>query len=297
MKLIGLFAFLFLCIPSTALSFESYSDFQSRMQILAASNGFVERFELVTTETGNSVTGLIVRGFDGNEEKINQLVVGTHHGDEYGSPIIAMAFAEDIIRDRMVGRDVYIIPILIPEAYQADTRLYRGVNPNRDYPGPCGCHDLSTCNHPFQLKATQALANLIEQNRITAAITVHNPWGTNHYPWSDNRNTYSEEHSIFTSILDQTYRTTKYRHGTVPDMFYEMRGNFIDYAFWQYGVWGFLIEVAGGKKPSPQTIISETAIHVPRFRQLLVMAPSTRSSNNGHPGCTFRFGPLIDAGE
>jgi carboxypeptidase T len=272
---------------SPALSQSKYEVVQQRMQQMVQRNpNRVSKFQLAVSEDGSSVEGLKILG---RGEALNQLVVATHHGDEWGAPEIALAFAQDLIANPLVDRTVYVIPVMMPDSYNARTRDYKGVNPNRDYPGPCGSHDGDIRLKPFTLRATKALADFVREKNIITTIEVHNPWGTVHYPWSDHENSYTHDHNTFVSLLETAYRGSSYTHSTVPDKFYTMRGAFTDYLFWQYGIWAYLVEVGPNKNPDERTLGLEIAVHMPAFRSLLLNSPVLRSPNNSHPGCMDSF--------
>ena len=285
MKLFAITTVLLSLLPLTANAFLTYEEMQNKM--LGLANKYSERvtfFELTKSEDGTAVNGLYIKG-ENQKESIKQVVVGTHHGDEWGAAAVVLSFAEDIAQTPLIDRDVYVIPVLIPDAYRADSRYYRGVNPNRDYPGPCGSHDGNDKLKPFSLKATYALSELIRINNVVAAITVHNPWGTVHYPWNDQRNTYTNDHVSFVKTYEDAYSGTDYKHGTVADLFYTMKGGFEDFVYWEYGVWGYLVEVGGGKKPSESILMKETSIQLRAFRKILLNGPTIRSDQHSHPGC------------
>jgi carboxypeptidase T len=260
-----------------------YEAIQSRIDALAAAHpDRLTGFTLATTESGIPVQGLEIRG-DGSG--IPQLVIATHHGDEWGAPQIALAFAAELAERPLPNRTVYLVPVMMPDSYNAKSRNYLGVNPNRDYPGPCGSHDGQPGLEPFTIKATRALSDFMQEKGIVSAIEVHNPWGTVHYPWSDQEHLYTEEHAEFVRVLASAYEGTTYEHSTVPDKFYTMQGAFTDYAFWEFGIWAYLVEVGPSKLPTPAQLAEQIAIHNRAFREVLLLAPTERSRANGHPGC------------
>lgn len=145
--------------------------------------GTVSIFSLGRTDSGNFLEGLKI----GNGPA-HHLVVAAHHGNETGSTEVAKVLATTLAADPIVGKTIYIIPVLNISGYDAEGRNeWNGndwVDSNRDYPGPCGSD-----NGPnsFTLRSTRALAGLLEKENITAIATLHNPFSAIIYPWCGNR--------------------------------------------------------------------------------------------------------------
>ncbi len=213
------------------------------------------------------------------QENITHLIVGTHHGDEWGAAEVTLRTTDYFARNPIKGINLIIIPVLMPDSFKRRRRQYAGVNPNRDYPGPCGSHD-GNGKPPFKLNGTQALSDLIRDKHVIAAITVHNPWETVHYPWNVKKESKTRDHEVFKFLLEESYKNTPYSIGTVADMFYTMKGAFSDYVFWEFGVWGILVEIGGGKRPSLNKIQKKTETHLKAFKKFLTLAPRVRSQNN-----------------
>src|SRR5690606_13246985 len=102
---------------------------------------------------------------------VHNLVVGTHHGNEYGATEVAQAFAEDIALKPIEGQTIYVIPVLNTWGYDRRYRREQGQrathDPNRDYPGPCGS------DGPFNLRSTKALADFLDAVPIVNSAPLH----------------------------------------------------------------------------------------------------------------------------
>lgn len=270
-----------LTINAQTLLRGDYSRVLEYMERVSSEYANTSTFELAKSLLKDTpIIGVEIKGQSINDRSNSvHLIVGTHHGNEWGSAEVTMRAVEDFAKTPLIGKDLIIIPVLMPDSFKRRSRNYAGVNPNRDYPGPCGSHD-GNGKAPFQLNATQALSDLIRDRNIISAITVHNPWETVHYPWSVERNSKTDEHEFFKYLLEESYKDTPYRIGTVADMFYTMKGAFSDYVFWEFGVWGVLVEIGGGKRPSMSTVQKKTKLHLEAFRKFLNIAPDSRSNKN-----------------
>ncbi|MEK6580247.1 MAG: M14 family zinc carboxypeptidase, partial [Bdellovibrionota bacterium] len=95
-------------------------------------------FELGGSDSGDKVIGLKI-----GDGPVKNLVVATHHGNEYGSTEVAKGFAAAMAVAPIKGQTLYVIPVLNIGGYNQLRREEMGADkqshdPNRDYPGPCG---------------------------------------------------------------------------------------------------------------------------------------------------------------
>jgi carboxypeptidase T len=132
-------------------------------------------------EIGLNDAGQIIEGLKIGNGPVRNLLVATHHGNEYGSTEVAKAFAASVAAAPISGQTLIVIPVLNIGGFDARQRSERAGgrawDPNRDYPGPCGS------GGPFRLKSTAALAQLIEREQIVASTTLHTFFPAVTYPW------------------------------------------------------------------------------------------------------------------
>lgn len=223
------------------------------------------------------------------EETSHQLVVGGHHGNEYGSVEVAMAFAESIAKKPLEGRTVYVLPALNITGYNTNTRREDFIDPNRDYLGPCGSHDTSTSkepkdddNKPFQLKSTKLLADFLVEKNISASLTLHTYGNVITYPWSVNYEQITNDHDTFVAMAELGSEKNNYKIGTAADLLYFVAGNFVDYAYWEHGVWAFLFEIGTSHYPSDKSVKEAISLNVPAMRDMLDVAPAERSVSHAY---------------
>ncbi|MGZ3698433.1 MAG: M14 family zinc carboxypeptidase, partial [Bdellovibrionota bacterium] len=137
--------------PSTT----KYSDVKTFLHKLAAKYPqTTQLFTLGDSDSGDTIEGVAI----GNGP-IHNMIVSTHHGNEYGSTEVARGAASALAANPIKGQTIYVIPVLNIAGYNAKDRRESakgdaaGVDhdPNRDYPGPCGTEG------PHLLKDTAAL--------------------------------------------------------------------------------------------------------------------------------------------
>ena len=117
----------------------TYSDVRTFLHQLAAQHPSTTRLiSLGTSDSGEAIEGIAV----GNGP-VKNMVVSTHHGNEYGATEVARGFAASVVENPIQGQTVYVIPVLNITGYNGKQREEKGGDqsyhdPNRDYPGPCG---------------------------------------------------------------------------------------------------------------------------------------------------------------
>ena len=86
----------------------NYEQVLKNMDQIAAQNpANVSVFTMGTNSQGQPIKGLKI----GNGP-VNSLVVGTHHGNEYGSTAVALGFADALAKNPIQKQTLYIIPVL-----------------------------------------------------------------------------------------------------------------------------------------------------------------------------------------
>ena len=219
-----------------------------------------------------------------DNRKIGQLVVATHHGNEGKSTTLALYFLARLLR-RFESGQLYthnlgamewtIIPVLNVSGFNANSRHEHGVDPNRDYPGPC------TSSPGGRLASVRSLMNLLKVRTFAGAVTIHGYIGTLTFPWGvSTDNTHTHDHNFYASVVGKAAQLNGYRSGTSTDLIYSATGTFEDYVYWKHGSWSLLVELATGNSGD----IEATAKSVEYFFNGIDSSPSTKNQLTG--SCT-----------
>ncbi|MCB0350919.1 MAG: carboxypeptidase [Bdellovibrionales bacterium] len=252
-----------------------------------------EVFILGDSDSGEQILGIRI-GTSG----IENLVVGTHHGNEYGSTEVALAFAGDLAANPIVGQIVYVVPVLNISGYNAGLRSeqnYAGrkFDPNRDYIGPC--KEKSIYGDSFNLKSTTALAAFLKHTNIINSATLHTYHPGVLYPWGLSTNDLDTGYNDLFIELGQAATTySKYTVGNSTDILYPAEGTYEDYAFWQHGIWSMLFELGYTHSPSDNQIRDMVAVNVPGIRKMFEIAPTVRAPRHHFSGACTRASILLD---
>lgn len=239
-----------------------------------------------TTEVfslGFSDGGVAIEGVKIGNGPVKNLVVGTHHGNEYGSTELAIGFADALAQAPIPGQTMYVIPVLNIDGYNVRSR-YERVNGrqldlNRDYPGPCGS------DGPFNSKSTMALANFIDQNNIVALATIHTFWPAVVYPWGISTHDIETPYTpTFLQMVQAATHLSKYTIGNSTEVVYPADGCFEDYAYWKHGIWSILFEVGRSHNPGVTDLNEMVRTNVPGLRKMFEIAPTARAANHAFEG-------------
>jgi carboxypeptidase T len=266
----------------------TYQDVKGFMRQLASQFPTTTRiFTLGRSDSGDDIEGLEI-GFG----PTHNLVVATHHGNEYGATEVARAFAASVAQNPIPGQTVYVIPVLNIGGYNMKRREEssngRSYDPNRDYPGPCGTEG------PHRLRDTSALAAFIASNNIISSATLHTYYPAVVYPWGMATQDLSTPYNdLFEQLVSLATVESQYATGNSSEVIYPASGTFEDYAFWKHGVWSLLFELGHRHLPSLTDIETMVKLNIPGLRRMLEQAPTQRAEKHEFTGkCDERLWTL-----
>jgi len=266
-------------------SYANYNDVKARLRHITET--YPKTTKLISLGTSDS--GEVIEGLQIGDGPTKNLVVSTHHGNEYGSTEVSQAFAEAIAERPILGQTIYVIPVLNISGYNSKNRgeISHGnsYDPNRDYPGPCGSEG------PHKLKSTATLARFIDREQIVASATLHTFYPAVVYPWGfsthDLSTTYDE---LFKNLVQVATADSHYPVGNSSEVIYPANGTFEDYAFWRHGIWSLLFELGYSHYPSQHDIEETVRVNVGGLRKMFETAPTTRAENHSFQGtCDWRL--------
>lgn len=210
-------------------------------------------------------------------KKIGQLVVSTHHGNELKAPEFTMYFLKELVK-RYHSRELFrgnlsdmewtVVPVLNVSGYNAGNRYEKGMDPNRDYPGPC------FNAQGGKLKSIQRVMDFAASRPFAGSLTVHGYAGALTYPWGVSvSNTHTNDHNAYVSITQKAAAMNGYRFGTSTDIVYPVDGAYEDYVYWKHGMWSLLLELKDGST----TDIERTEKAITYYFDQIDSTPSTQN--------------------
>ncbi len=257
----------------------NYNEVLSRLDKIAQTHS--GRAEVFTM--GINDQGLPIKGLKVGNGSMNSLVVATHHGNEYGSTVVALSFAEFLAAAPIADQTVYIIPVLNISGFNTNSRYERSptnvLDSNRDYPGPC------KKGKTFALRSTTTLAQFLVEKNIIASATLHTFFPAVVYPWGistyDLVTPYENEFKMLTeaATIESGYRT-----GNTTGVMQAADGTFEDYAYWKHGIWSLLFEIGFSHSPDPQALVNMVNANNPGIKRFLEKSPKQRATNFAFTG-------------
>lgn len=234
-------------------------------------------------DLGLSDSGQLIKGLKIGDGEVADLIVGTHHGNEYGSTAVALGAAEAFAQNPLSGHTVYVIPVLNISGYNSREReesVASGfVDPNRDYPGPC------VRTRTYRSKSTKALADFLETANINTSATLHTFFPAVLYPFGfSTRDIATPNDSTFINLSKAATVESRYDIGNSKELLYAADGAFEDYAYWKHGIWSLLFELGSTHNPSSRQLKKMIEDNVPGLRRFLEMAPRGRATNHAFTG-------------
>ncbi len=257
-----------------------YPDVKSFVQKLASDyQEQVKLFSLGVTDGKDEVLGVKI-----GTGPVHNLVVSTHHGNEFASTELALAFAESVAKAPIEGQTLYIIPVLNIGGYNSRNREEhndRGVSfdPNRNYPSPCGTEG------PFTLKSTKALADFLEREKIVVSATLHTFYPAVVYPWGiSSRDLGTAYPDTLKKLVTDATEESHYQIGNSSDVIYPADGTFEDYAFMKHGIWSILFELGYSHSPGENDMQTMISTNLPGLRRMFINAPTQTAANHAFSG-------------
>ncbi len=235
-------------------------------------------------QVGVSDSGMPIMGMQIGRGSRSNLIVATHHGNEYGSTAVAVAAAQAFAQSPLQGQTLYVIPVLNISGYNAGSRNERASNgrsydPNRDYPGPC------KSGQSYQLKSTASLAQFIDRANIVTSATLHTYMPGILYPLGlSTQNEVTLDEAEFVRIAKIAAGQNRLEVGNSKEALYAADGTFEDYAYLQHGVWSLLFEMGSTHRPGTNQINEIIRVNVPALRRLFIQSPPARSNQFAFTG-------------
>jgi hypothetical protein len=264
----------------SALAATRYEQIQQRMRSIVLNDPtHAELFTLGVSDSGKPIEGVKI-----GSGPINQLIVATHHGNEYGSTEVAVAVAEDLAKKPISNQTVFVIPVLNIQGYNNNQREEldaKGISrdPNRDYPSPC------KTGANYYLKSTHLLADFVQKQNIVSSATMHTFFPAVTFPWGVTTKEVSTPYDGFFQLLaDKATSVSNYKTGFTTEVVYPVDGAFEDFAYWVHGTWSLLFEMGRSHSPNAAAVQKLLEQNVPGVRAMLEMSKAEPAPDHSFTG-------------
>lgn len=263
----------------------NYDQVISTIQKIAAQNPANAK----VISIGVNDQGVPIQALQIGNGEVNSLIVGTHHGNEYGSTAVALGVADSLAKNPVSGQTIFIVPVLNVTGYNKTSRNENGIrgsfDPNRDYTGPC------KSGAAYNLKSTKAMADFLETKNIQISATLHTYWPAVVYPWGISTQDVSTPYDAqYMELVKAATKESNYQIGNNTQVLYPADGTFEDYAYWKHGIWSLLFELGFSHTPDATAIKNMVDVNIPGIRRFLEMSPKKRVTSHSFDGKCDRMG-------
>lgn len=189
----------------------------------------------------------------GGENKPRLMVTAATHGDELITTEVLLTLTTEIVagfekNERLTkilnGRDVYIVPVVSPDSFEARQRYVQGKDPNRSYPWPDKPENSS-------VDVIQAMINFTNAKKFTGSLDLHAYGKLVMYPWAYTRKApASSDEVTFKDIVQTMSRENNYEAGQISTTIYVAAGSSADYFYWKTGTRAIAAELGRDKVPA-----------------------------------------------
>lgn len=188
----------------------------------------------------------------GKKIKPRVLITAAIHGDELITTELLFIFTNELLQGygkierftKMIqGRDIYIIPVLSPDSFEARDRNVNGIDPNRAFPIPGR-------TNPEAVDVINSFVRFADKEKFTASLDLHAFGKMIMYPWSYTKSSLpTSDLATFQELAGLMVKTNGYKTGPVSELIHEAEGSSGDYLYWRHGTVAMAAEIGKEKIP------------------------------------------------
>jgi len=264
-------------------AYHSYLELSAELKSLASTYPALARLYIPGKSLENrNIYALKISDRPGlSEDEPGIALLGAHHAREWISVEVPLLIGryllenydrEARVKDLVNSAEIWIVPLVNPDGLEYSILNYRlwrknrrlnpdgsfGVDLNRNYSYQWAYDDLGSSPEPsaavfrgtgpFSEPETEAIRNLFQNHRISAAISYHSfsqlilyPWGYLDQPTEDEtllQSLASEMARLISQVNGRTYQT-----GRASASLYLTNGDFADWAYGFFRIPAFTIEL------------------------------------------------------
>nr|BDT27644.1 M14 family metallopeptidase [Bacteriovorax sp. HI3] len=238
--------------------YRKYADVEADLKALVASYGTLATLETYgVSKGGRNLYALKIS--TGGENKPKVMVTAATHGDELITTEVLFSLTNELLsgygKDQRLskilnGRDIYIVPVVSPDSFEARERYVQRKDPNRSYPWP------DKPNNPT-VDVIQAMMDYTNKMKFTGSLDLHAYGKLVMYPWAYTRKApAASDVVIFKDLVESMAKENQYEAGQISTTIYVAEGSSADYFYWKSGTRALAAELGREKIPSYSKIPS-----------------------------------------
>jgi hypothetical protein len=188
----------------------------------------------------------------GGDNKPKLLITAATHGDELITTEVLFSLTNELLSSygksprltKIIDtKDIYIVPVVSPDSFEARERYVQRKDPNRSYPWPD-----NTTNKPVDV--IEGMINYTNKYKFTGSLDLHAYGKLVMYPWAYTKKAPpSNDESGFRDLTLSMARDNQYTTGQISTTIYVAEGSSADYFYWKSKTKAIAVEIGREKIP------------------------------------------------
>lgn len=185
-------------------------------------------------------------------DKPEIMITAATHGDELVTVEVLFSLINEMLAGygkdsrftKMIdGRDIYFVPVVSPDSFEARERYVQGLDPNRSFPWPENINNKT-------VDCIQGIMDFSNAHHFIGSLDLHAygklvmfPWGYTETPPS------SKDEVLLKDLVQAMARNNQYTAGQISTTIYIAKGSSADYFYWKKNTQAIAVELANQKVP------------------------------------------------
>lgn len=233
------------------VGYRDYAKVESDLKTLVATYPKLASLETYgVTKGGRNMYSLKLS--TGGENRPRLMVTAATHGDELITTEVLFALTNELLAGYGVdsrltkildSRDVYIIPVVSPDSFEARERYVQRQDPNRSYPWP-----ENTTNKTVDV--IQGMMDYTNKMKFMGSLDLHAYGRLVMYPWAYTKKVPDAKDEVgFKDLVQTMAKDNQYTAGQISKTIYVAEGSSADYYYWKSGTRAVAAELGREKIP------------------------------------------------
>lgn len=234
------------------LNYRNYAKVESDLKAIAANYKDLAILDTYgVTKQGRNL--YVLKLSTGGENKPKLMLTAATHGDELITTEVLFSLTNELLtgyvqkNERLTkileARDIYIIPVVSPDSFEARDRYVQRKDPNRSYPWPENINNQT-------VDVIEAMMNYTNKMKFTGSLDLHAYGQLVMYPWGYTKKAPNAGDAVgFKDLVQIMARDNQYKAGQISTTIYVAEGSSADYFYWKSGTKAIAAELGREKIP------------------------------------------------
>jgi predicted deacylase len=194
---------------------------------------------------------------EGSKNLPQVMVTAATHGDELITVEVLFSLINELLagygKDTRLtkileGRELYFIPVVSPDSFEARERYVAGIDPNRSFPWPENAN-----NRPAD--CILSLMNFTNAHQFAGSLDLHAYGKLVMFPWAyKSTPPESSDAVVMEDLVQRMAKENQYKAGQISTTIYVAKGSSADYFYWKKKTQAIAVELTNQKVPAFKTI-------------------------------------------